>query len=164
MGRVKTADLGCGRRQLHTGRNLLRDRTVSIVLRTGRGPPELLDDLIERDLLFEFNEGGTPRYRTRMAETVRLFSRLRQIRPWNTWQTAPTLVADFRFAVGPRLYPKRHLVSADAIPLVKSRAPITAIEEKTLAALLRDSRPGALSLSTFQMEATAPTGGSQGER
>lgn len=120
-------------------------------------PRELLDDLVERHFLFEFNDGGTPRYRTRMAEAVRLFSRLRQIRPWNTWQSAPTLVADFRFSVGPRLYPKRHVVSAEAISRVRSRVAITAIEQKALAALLRDSQPAALNLASFQVEATAQT-------
>ncbi len=118
-------------------------------------PRELLDNLVERHFVFEFREAGTPRYRTRMAEAVRLFSRLRQIRPWNTWQSAPTLVADFRFAVGPRLYPKRHVASADAISQVRSRTTVTAIEQKALSALLRDSQVDALTLSSFQVEATA---------
>src|SRR5271166_7021548 len=52
-------------------------------------PQQVLDELISRHLLFEFRgEDGTDHYRTRMAESVRLFARLRQIRPWNKWQTA----------------------------------------------------------------------------
>jgi hypothetical protein len=74
---------------------------------------DFLEQLIDNRFLFEFNDGGRLRYRTRMAEAVRLFARLRQIRPWNSWQTAPTLVGDFRFAVAPRYYPRRHISAAD---------------------------------------------------
>lgn len=51
-------------------------------------------------------------YRSRMAETVRLLQRLRQLFPKhikqpNGWQEAPTLVADFRFQRRRRQYPRR---------------------------------------------------------
>lgn len=65
-------------------------------------PDDLLSLLDERRLLFRFIEGTRPRYRTRMAEAVRLFSKLRQIFPGRPWQLAPTLVADFRLARVPR--------------------------------------------------------------
>src|SRR6516164_1006638 len=51
-------------------------------------PEDLLEDMIATGLLFEV-EGG--RYRTRMAETVRLLVRLRQMFPGRPWQSSPTL-------------------------------------------------------------------------
>jgi hypothetical protein len=55
-----------------------------------------------------------PRYRTRMAEGVRLFSRLRQLFPGKHdgagWVRASTLVADYRLLWRPRKYPARDLV------------------------------------------------------
>lgn len=53
-------------------------------------------------------------YRSRMAETVRLLQRLRQLFPKhvkqpNGWQEAPTLVADFRFQRRRRQYPRRDI-------------------------------------------------------
>ena len=53
-------------------------------------------------------------YRSRMAETVRLLQRLRQLFPKhvrqpNGWQESPTLVADFRFQRRRRQYPRRDI-------------------------------------------------------
>jgi hypothetical protein len=57
---------------------------------------------------------GAEAYRSRMAETVRLALRLRQLFPKhartpNGWQVAPTLVADFRFQRRRRTYPRRDI-------------------------------------------------------
>ena len=57
----------------------------------------LIKELRDRRLLFDLNLGTRRVYRTRMAESVRLFARLRQLFPNRRWQVAPTLVADFRF-------------------------------------------------------------------
>jgi hypothetical protein len=70
--------------------------------------------LDERRLLFRFIEGTRPRYRTRMAEAVRFFSKLRQIFPGRPWQLAPTLVADFRLTRVPRRYP--HIGGGSGLP------------------------------------------------
>src|ERR1700687_2122079 len=56
--------------------------------------------------------GGETVYRSRMAETMRLLLRLRQLFPKHSrtefgWQEAPVLVADFRFQRRRRLYPRR---------------------------------------------------------
>src|SRR5262245_19353528 len=67
---------------------------------------ELVEALLDETLLWRIPE--TDRYRTRMAETVRLFSRLRQIFPDPrnvAWRTAPNLVADYRLLIRRRLYP-----------------------------------------------------------
>ena len=42
---------------------------------------ELVDLLEERRLLFQFQQAGETRWRTRMAESVRLLARLRQLFP-----------------------------------------------------------------------------------
>ena len=70
---------------------------------------DLIDTMQERKLLFDFNLRGRRIYRTRMAESVRLFARLRQLFPNRDWQTSPTLVADYRFSLRQRVYPKRHI-------------------------------------------------------
>jgi hypothetical protein len=77
-------------------------------------PDDVLEDLIGRRLVFEVSDihGG---YRTRMAEAVRLFARLRQWMHGRAWPDAPTLVADFRFDVRPRAYPRRNIPAAVAI-------------------------------------------------
>jgi superfamily II DNA/RNA helicase len=70
---------------------------------------EVLDELVDCALvdrfgLLEYNEF---RYRSRMAETVRLSSGLRQWFHGKPWQDAKPLVSDFRFLSQPRLVPDR---------------------------------------------------------
>lgn len=66
-----------------------------------------------------------PRYRTRMAEGVRLFARLRQLFPGkhdgSGWIGGATLVADYRLLWRPRKYPARDLTAADAHAAIASR-------------------------------------------
>jgi hypothetical protein len=64
-------------------------------------------------------------YRSRMAETVRLLQRLRQLFPKhsrnpNGWQEAPTLVADFRFQRRRRQYPKRDITRNEVLERINS--------------------------------------------
>ncbi len=62
-----------------------------------------------------------------MAEAVRLSFRLRQLFPRHQgptgWQTAPTLVADFRFLWRRRRYPKRDLTANEALAAIDRRRP-----------------------------------------
>ena len=67
-------------------------------------PEDLIEDLIDRRLLFEVGNDGL---RSRFAEGVRLFARLRQLFRHRPWQTAPRLVSDFRVDLRPRRYPDR---------------------------------------------------------
>ena len=69
---------------------------------------EVVGELLDRCVLFRMRDGRDDVYRTRMAEAVRLFSRLRLLAPWRGWRDAPTLVSDFRFNVQPRVYPRRN--------------------------------------------------------
>jgi hypothetical protein len=77
---------------------------------------QLLQKLRELGLIFEVPSrrlDTTQRWRTRMAEGLRLLSRLRQLMPRHRnsdgWNSAPTLVADYRLLWRPRRYPKRNL-------------------------------------------------------
>ena len=69
--------------------------------------------------------GAPPRFRTRMAEGVRLFARLRQMFPRQhegpDWVSAATLVADYRLLWRPRKYPARDLTTAMSQEIIASR-------------------------------------------
>lgn len=58
-------------------------------------------------------------FRSRMAESVRLFARLRQMFPKHRdddrWTTAPTLVADYRLLWRSRKYPNRNISVGEAL-------------------------------------------------
>jgi hypothetical protein len=75
---------------------------------------DLWDLLIDRKMLFQvpFVVDQEVRWRTRMAEGVRLIAQLRQVFPkhgMDRWAEAATLVADYRFLRRPRRYPYRNL-------------------------------------------------------
>jgi hypothetical protein len=74
--------------------------------------------LVERKMLFEVPVAvdAEKRWRTRMAEGVRLIARLRQLFPkhgTSQWVEAATLVADYRFLRRARRYPRRNLSGAE---------------------------------------------------
>lgn len=76
---------------------------------------EVISALFDLKWLVEVEcSNGEIGYRSRMAESVRLLQRLRQLFPKhvkqpNGWQEAPTLVADFRFQRRRRQYPRRDI-------------------------------------------------------
>lgn len=78
-------------------------------------PNEVITSLLALKWVVEVElTDGVVGYRSRMAETVRLLQRLRQLFPkhfrqTNGWQEAPTLVADFRFQRRRRQYPRRDI-------------------------------------------------------
>src|SRR5262249_6735743 len=79
---------------------------------------ELLAELRARALLLPVDGGAERQFRTRMAETIRLLSRLRQLFPRHRdagWMQARTLVSDFRVMSRARTYPKRNVPAAEAI-------------------------------------------------
>ncbi|MCZ8323140.1 MAG: protein DpdJ [Novosphingobium sp.] len=78
------------------------------------GSVSAIDELIDARLILELPDSrGTPRYRSRFAELVRLLVRLRQIFPGKPWVGAPRLVSDFRIDRRPRRYPKRDRTPED---------------------------------------------------
>lgn len=113
---------------------------------------ELFNTLLEAGLLLEARDVGPEHYRTRMAEAVRLFARLRQWLHGRTWMAAPNLVADFRFSLRPRIYPRRDLSPQSAIATLDGR--LTDRRRDALEALLASGSSHAeRKLATFQAEA-----------
>lgn len=74
-------------------------------------PADLLDQLVDAHSMRQWPEDGERRYRTRFSDLLRLLVRSRQLFPNRPWQSAPTLVSDFRVDVRPRTYPKRDIKS-----------------------------------------------------
>src|SRR5271157_611899 len=126
----------------------------------GTGPPynsgwDLVEELLEEHLLWKLPE--TERYRTRMAETVRLFARLRQIFPdpqFFAWRTAPNLVADYRLVIRPRLYPARDVPPATLLDRVRRLGRLSPLQEGVIQALLRSGSDDERQLAEFQVRAT----------
>src|SRR3954464_7148097 len=115
---------------------------------------DLLRSLRERGLLLDVEDGLSIRSRTRMAETVRLIARLRQLFPKHrdgNWASAATLVSDYRIVTRPRAYPRRDIdVDAALADLDLDAAP--ASRREALRALL-EKRASNFRLSRFQLEA-----------
>ena len=103
---------------------LLDDPTIGVGV-SFHDASGVITELIERALLFDIGEERGTRYRSRMAEGVRLLFRLRQLFPQHQgptgWQTAPTLVADFRFIWRRRRYPRREIDSDAALTRIAAR-------------------------------------------
>lgn len=117
---------------------------------------EVIEALKARALLFDVRESEEPRYRSRMAETVRLLFRLRQLFPKHRgptgWQSAPTLVADFRFIWRRRRYPDRCIAPQDALHQIGAGA-ADAYGREALAELIC-SHGAQYRLARFQLEAS----------
>lgn len=78
---------------------------------------DLVSALLDAHLVWEV-AGKPGRYRTRMAETVRLFTRLRQIfsnAADDAWKLAPSLVADYRLVIRPRQFPRRDVPALEML-------------------------------------------------
>lgn len=118
---------------------------------------EVVASLRDRALLFEIAAGETSRFRSRMAEAVRLFFRLRQLFPKHRgvigWQSAPTLVADFRFIWRRRRYPRRQ-ISADQARTKIQAATSDNFARDALSTLIQSYGPD-FALAKFQVDAAA---------
>jgi hypothetical protein len=125
----------------------LRDRAESFLERTMDGwsiffsATDFVTALEDRQLVFSWVVGGTEkRYRTHMAESVRLVARLKQLFPkhLNTpgaWRTAPDLVSDFRLVQRPREYPRRDIAARDWT-LQLNQIPLTPLQRQVAAQLV----------------------------
>lgn len=86
----------------------------------------VIKELLDEKLIVEVESNSESKvYRSRMAETVRLLQRLRQVFPKhakrsNGWLSAPSLVADFRFQRRQRKYPKRDIDKSKALEAINS--------------------------------------------
>jgi superfamily II DNA or RNA helicase len=118
---------------------------------------QLVQTLKERALLLPVDGGAGQQFRTRMAETVRLLARLRQLFPKHKdarWVTAPTLVSDFRVVARPRSYPKRDIALDDALAEIQLETGIDSAGESAIRAIFGGRGAGPIALSRFQMDAT----------
>jgi hypothetical protein len=119
-------------------------------------PQEIIDVLLARRWLAQVErDDGSIGYRSRMAETVRLLQRLRQLFPKHAgasaWQQAPTLVADFRFLRRRREYPRRDLAASYALQQLREVTSNEAVLTAAQALLYPAGKP--LTLSGFQLRA-----------
>src|SRR3954447_4851612 len=118
---------------------------------------DLVEELRSRALLLAVDGGLGESFRTRMAETVRLFARLRQLFPKHrdaAWTQAATLVSDFRIMSRPRSYPKRNIAVDDAISEITSETAVDSEREAAVRALLTNRVAEPFQLSRFQLDAT----------
>lgn len=120
----------------------------------------LLDQLEDRGLLFPSFAGTKATYRTRMAETMRLLARLRQLFPPHLqgnarlWQTASPLVGDFRFLARARIVPSRNVMPEIVAERLARATTLTPLESAVLTALTTLSDGVRMPLAGFQMRAT----------
>jgi superfamily II DNA or RNA helicase len=118
---------------------------------------EVVTTLRARALLFDIGDGDASRYRSRMAEAVRLLFRLRQLFPKHRgllgWQSAPTLVADFRFIWRRRRYPRRVVFAAEARTKIQE-ATLDAFAREALSTLI-ESYGSDFALANFQVHAAS---------
>lgn len=118
----------------------------------------LLECLLDLSLLvpIEGRDGQSVRYRSRMAEGVRLMVRLRQLMPrhgeQDRWIAAPNLVADYRLLWRPRRYPRRDVKMSVASERLAHRT-----QEHTFSAVDHwlSNQGAKLRLAKFQIDATA---------
>jgi hypothetical protein len=115
-------------------------------------PGALVDAMLARRVLFDFPVDARRVYRTRMAESVRLFARLRQLFKPEQWRSGPGLVSDFRFALRPRVYPRRDVPAKEAMEAWAAAEVLAHGRKQALAELLK--RPGLAGLAGFQVRAT----------
>lgn len=114
-------------------------------------PNVLIDSLFKKQMIQDFSIGKGSLFRTRMAETVRLLARLRQLFPGQNWREGATLVSDFRFSLRPRTYPRRDQKPNVVLDNISSLAEQTEIE--ILSRLLDRPQIKDFQLSQFQVRA-----------
>lgn len=118
---------------------------------------DLVSALLDAHLLWEI-AGKPGRYRTRMAETVRLFTRLRQIFPnasEDAWRLAPGLVADYRLLIRPRLFPRRNVPASELLSYIAdSGLSLQAVQANVLRTFLAVGTDHERKAAAFQVRAT----------
>jgi hypothetical protein len=120
-------------------------------------PGEVLQRLLRTALLFRIPRSSPPRYRTRLAETVRLLVQLRQLfgpqdliqPPARWWDRGRPLVADYRLHTAPRRYPRRDIPAADALEELRHTPGWEQLHGDIAAAQI-----GERSLASFQLDAS----------
>ncbi len=111
-------------------------------------PADLVEALIERSLLFEFQKDGRYRFRSRFAEGVRLLTRLKQLLPGRPWLSSPDLVSDYRIDARPRGLPRRDISLAQALADLEDLTVFDSLRRTLVEAFV-----GSKQLSGFQVGA-----------
>ena len=111
-------------------------------------PGDLVEALVEKLLLFEFQGSDGYRFRSRFAEGVRLVTRLKQLMPGRPWLSSPDLVSDYRIDARPRALPRRDI---DLNQAMADFADLPAYDD--LRRTLLEVFVGARQLSGFQVRA-----------
>jgi hypothetical protein len=88
------------------------ERLLTQATPSGMRADDLKRELLERLLIVQTPSGG---YRSRMAETLRLLSKLRQLFPQHRWWEGSPLVLDYRFLHRPRRRPQRDRRKQDVL-------------------------------------------------
>ena len=107
-----------------------------------------IDELLDRRLIVASGV-AEQRFRSRMAETVRLASRLRQWFHGRPWASAPTLVSDIRFLSRPRTVPRREIDSETLDARLRGSGAVWSDRHQTVMNSLLQSRD----VSEFQARA-----------
>ena len=111
-------------------------------------PEDLVEALVEKSLLFEFQGPDGFRFRSRFAEGVRLLTRLKQLMPGRPWLSSPNLVSDYRIDARPRGLPRRDI---DLDQAMADFSDLPAYDD--LRRTLLEMFVGARQLSGFQVRA-----------
>lgn len=120
---------------------------------------DVLEQLLELGLVFRLPATSPRRYRTRLAETIRLTASLRQLlifgafdpgrQPDGWWERGRTLVADYRLHVQPRRYPRRDIPSATVRKQLEQLVGWSDLHSR-----VADAQIGNHQLARFQLDAT----------
>jgi hypothetical protein len=120
-------------------------------------PAAVVSEMLASRLLIEVATSRGPVLRSRMAETVRLLARLRQLFPSHgneAWRAAATLVSDFRILARPRSFPKQDVRPVDALDELASAGLLEGHRRPAAEALL-SGRGAQFCLSRFQVDTAA---------
>jgi len=116
----------------------------------GNDEADILENLLQRHLLFKVNEAG---YRSRFAETIRLLLLLRQRFDYTDWATGARLVSDARIQLQRRRYPRRDIDQQDFLHSLDSLH-LTPAQVDTLRLLLQANDGTYYQWAGFQQRAT----------
>ncbi|WP_127817847.1 protein DpdJ [Microbacterium sp. CPCC 204701] len=114
---------------------------------------DYLQHLLDTGLLHRIPD-TVPKFRTRLAETLRLLRTLRQLWPTDTavpgwWRNSSPLVADYRLRVAPRRYPRREIGASEVVASLTTVPAWAPGSADVLNRVIGDGR-----LAKFQVDAT----------
>lgn len=118
----------------------------------GKTMDELLDDMEHARLLYRPVEDEDS-YRTRFAEGVRLFARLRQMFKEKDWATGANLVSDIKLHLAARRYPFRHETAADCWSDLQSHCWDESLQKSAFDALTTKPDGKPFTFARFQRDA-----------